>query len=146
MKRVGDGVRKGSEWWCKAIRLAVAERRHALVVWLQRKDEMLYERYKKKRNQAKRAVDVAKVHADERWGRKMTENFHENKMIWKKVQRTRKETSGNEEKVKRDNGTMLVEKKAVKERWVEYFDGLLNVEEDREADIIVVGKENGVKC
>ena len=57
----------------------------------------------------------------------MTENLHEN-VFWKEIQRIRKGTSGNEEMVKTEDGTMLVEKEAVKERWVEYFEGLLNIE------------------
>ena len=44
-----------------------------------------------------------------------------------------------------EDGTKLVEKEAVKERWTEYFEGLLNVEEDREAEIAAVGRENGGK-
>ena len=51
----------------------------------------------------------------------------------------------NEERLKTENGTMLVEKKAIKERWVEYFELMLNVEEDKEAKIVAVGRENGVK-
>ena len=61
--------------------------------------EVSYERYKKKINQGKRAVCVVKVGSDERWGKKMTENFHEN-MFWKEAYRIRKGTSGNEERVK----------------------------------------------
>ena len=49
---------------------------------------MSYERYKEKRNQAKRVVRVAEVRVDERWGRN-------NKMLWKEVHRIRKETSEN---------------------------------------------------
>ena len=49
----------------------------------------------------------------------MTEDFHENKMIWKEVQKIRKGTSENEERVKIGNDTMLVEKEAVKERWAD---------------------------
>ena len=49
-------VRKGSEWWCEAIRVAVAEKRHAHEVRLQRKNEVSYKRYKEKRNQTERAV------------------------------------------------------------------------------------------
>ena len=56
---------------------------------------------------------VAKVSADERWGRKMTKKFP-----WLK--------------------------KRVNENWAENFEGLLNAEEDREAEIIVVGRESGV--
>ena len=72
-----------------SVRLAVAEKRqHVHGVWLQRKDEVSYERYKEKRNQAKRVVRVAEVRVDERWGRN-------NKMLWKEVHRIRKETSEN---------------------------------------------------
>ena len=59
---------------------------------------MSYERCKEKRNLAERAVHVAKVSADERWGRQMSETFHENKMSWKEVHRIRKGTSGNDKK------------------------------------------------
>ena len=41
--------------------------------------------------------------------------------------------------------TFLVETEAVKKRLAEYFEKLLNVEEDREAEIVAVGRENGVK-
>ena len=145
MRRVGGGVRKGSEWWCEDVRKAVAEKRQAYEVWLQRRDEASYESYKERRNQAKRAVRVAKVRADERWGRKLTENFQENKkMFWKEVKRIRKGTSRNEERVKAEDGRMLVEKDEVRERWAEYFEGLLNVNEGREAEIVAVGRENGI--
>ena len=112
---------------------------------------MSYERYKENINQAKRAVRVTKVNANERWGRKMTERFHENKMFWKEVlliQRIRKGISRNEVRVKTDDGTILIEKEAVKERSAVYFEGLLDVEEDKEdrkAEIIAVGLEHGVK-
>ncbi|WP_435362528.1 hypothetical protein, partial [Klebsiella pneumoniae] len=72
MRRVGAGIRKGSEWWCEEVRIAVDDKRRAFEVWLQQKDEVSYERYKEKRNQASRAVRRAKVAADERWGRQMT--------------------------------------------------------------------------
>ena len=38
----------------------------------------------------------------------------------------------------------MVEKERVKERFTEHFEGLLNVEEDREAEMFGVGWENGV--
>ena len=69
---------------------------------------------------------LKKMRADERWCRKMTENFHENKMFCKEVQRVKKGISGNEERVKREDGTILIEKEAVKERWVEFFEVLFN--------------------
>ena len=46
--------------------MAVAEKRHLHEMWLQKKDEVPYEKYKEKINQAKRAMRVVKVRADER--------------------------------------------------------------------------------
>ena len=42
-----------------------------------------------------------------------------------------------EESVKDVNGWLLIGKEA-KKRWAEYFEELLNVQEDREADIVAV--------
>ena len=33
----------------------------------------------------------------------------------------------------------------MEERWAEYFENIFNVEEDREAEIVAVGRENKVK-
>jgi len=60
VRRCGGGVRKGSEWWCEEVSVVIAEKRRAYEVWLQRKDEVSYERYKEKRNRAKRVVGDAK--------------------------------------------------------------------------------------
>ena len=59
----------------------------------------LYEQYKEKRNQVKRTVRAAKVSPNERWDRKITENFHKNRMFWKEVQSIRKRIFGNEQRV-----------------------------------------------
>ena len=40
---------------------------------------------------------------------------------------------------------MLDTKEAAKKKWAEYFESLLNVEEDREVGIVTVGGENGVQ-
>ena len=76
------------EWWSEEVSAVVKEKRQAYEVWLQNKDEVSYERYREKRNQVKRVVHQAQVRADERWGRKLTENFLENKkMFWIDVNR-----------------------------------------------------------
>ena len=110
MRRVGGGVRKGGEWWCEEVGVAVKGKKQAFEMWLQRKDEASYEAYKEKRRLVKRAVRNAKVRADERWGNKLTENFQGNKkMFWKEVKRVRKGKDGKEERVKAEDGTVLVE-------------------------------------
>ncbi len=48
------------------------------------------------------------------------------------------------ERVKAESGTMVMKKDAVGNRWPEYFERLLNVEEDREPVVVAVGKERGM--
>ena len=77
-------------------------------------------RYKEKRNQVKRAVCVAKVNVDEGWDRKMSENLHENKMIWMDTE----DKGGNFWKCREgeDRRWYTVDcKGSSKERWAEYF-------------------------
>ena len=139
MRRVGGGRRKGSEWWNDEVSEAVAAKRGAYEEWLQRESEERYERYKDKRREVKRVVKKAKREADVRWGRQMEGNFEENrKMFWKEVKRLKNGESGREEVVKGMDGQLLVEEGAVRNRWAEYFEGLLNVEDGREAEIVAV--------
>ena len=63
-------------------------------------------------------------------------SYEENKKkLWKEV---RKGGLRMEETVKDVNGRLLRGNEARK-RWAEYFEKLLNVQEDREADIVAVG-------
>ena len=56
-------------------------------MWLQRKDEASYESYKEKKNQGEKVERIAKVNADERWCRKITESFNDiKKNLWKGLQ------------------------------------------------------------
>ena len=64
--------------------------------------------------------------------------YEENKKkFWKEVRRVRKGGSRTEEIVKDVNGRLLNGNEARK-RWAEYFEELLNVQEDREANIMAV--------
>ena len=77
--------------------MVVAEKRRAYEVWLQRNDRNSYEVYKEVRNRVKTVVRRVKRAADERWGRRVTENFERNKkMFWKEVKRARKGQSERE--------------------------------------------------
>ncbi len=76
------------------------------------------------------------------WGMRLSGNFEENKkMFWKEVKRVRKGETGSEKRVKDLNGQLLVDSKDVGRRWAEYFDELLNVEDEREVRIVAVGGE-----
>ena len=101
-----------------------------------------YEIYKQKRMEVKRKVKEAKKAADVRWGESFGRDWVQNrKKAWKEVSRIRKGDSKNEEVVKDINGC-LVRGSGAQERWAEYFEGLLNEEDDREANVVaVVGVE-----
>ena len=59
--------------------------------------------------------------------------------FWKEVRRVRKGGSRTEETMKDVNGWLL-KGNEVKKRWAEYFEELLNVQEDRVADIVTMGE------
>ena len=54
------------------------------------------------------------------------------------MKKLRKGTGGKEERLKVQDGMMLIEKEAVGKRWTEYKDSLLFVKEDREPVIVAV--------
>ena len=139
MRRVGKGIRKGSEWWNDKVKKAVNEKKWMYEEWLQKKDALSYGRYKRKRMEVKNVVKKAKREADERWGERMNESFRENsKMFWKELKRVRKGESGSESRIKDGSGRLLVEEEEIKKRWAEYFEELLNVWDEREANIVAV--------
>ena len=73
-----------------------------------------------------------------KWGQDFDRSYEENKKkFWKEVRRVRKGGSKMEEIVKDANGRLLRGNEARK-RWAEYFEELLNVQVDREADIVAV--------
>ena len=73
-------------------------------------------------------------------GRQRVNRSHEEnkKKFWKEVGRVRKGGSRTEETVK-DVNVRLLRGSEARKRCAEYFEELLNVQEDREADIVAVG-------
>ena len=89
--------------------------------------------------ETKRRVEEAKRMSNFQWEQDFDRLYEENKKkFWKEVRRVRKGGSRMEETVKDVNGRLLRENEARK-RWAEYFEELLNVQEDREADIVAAG-------
>ena len=85
---------------------AVAEKRRALEEWLQRRDMVTYDRYRAQKVVMKRAVQVSKPMADQRWGERLGNSFGGNKkMFWKEVSElVRKGEQSRDEMVKYVNG------------------------------------------
>ena len=138
-RKVGGGIRKGSEWWNEGVKLKVKEKKKAYEEWLQCKSSEKYERYKAKKVEVKRCVAEAKRAANNRWGQMLTGAYEDNKRkFWKEIKRARKSDPKTEETVKDENGRLLKGNDARK-RWAKYFEDLLNVVEEREAEIVAVG-------
>ena len=136
---VGGCIRKGSEWWNENVKRKVEEKRGAFEEWLQCDSAENYERYKMKNNVVKREVRKAKREADFKWGQGFGRDYEQNKKkFWKEVKRVRKGRSRREEAVKDENGRLLKGNEALK-RWAGYFDRLLNVEDNRRAEVVAVG-------
>ena len=109
-------------------------------MWLQQGTKQEFEEYRKERRKVKAVVREAKKEAEDRFGAKLSQDFEGNrKMFWKEVKRVRKGVQGEELRVKDRDGTMLVEGKAVRQRWAEYFDELLNVQDGVQASIVALG-------
>ena len=84
-------------------------------------------------------MEEAKRMSNFKWGQDFDRSYEENKKkFWKEVRSVKKGGSRTEETVKDVNGRLLRGNEARK-RWAEYFEELLNVQEDREADIVAVG-------
>ena len=119
--------------------MKVEEKKRVFEEWLQCNSVEKYERYREKNVEAKRKVEEAKRMSNFKWGQDFDRSYEENKKkLWKEVRRVRKGGLRMEETVKDVNGQLLRGNEARK-RWAEYFEELLNVQEDREADIVAVG-------
>ena len=133
---VGGCMRRGSEWWNEGVKIKVEEKKRAFEEWLQCNSVDKYERYREINVEAKRKVEEPKGMSNFKWGQDFDRLYEENKKkFWKEV---RKGGSRTEETVKDVNGQLLRGNEARK-RWAEYFEELLNVQEDRESDIVAVG-------
>ena len=136
---VGGCMRRGSEWWNEGVKMNVEEKKRAFEEWLQCNSVEKHERYREKNVEAKRKVEEAKRMSNFKWGQDFDRSYEKNKKkFWKEVRRVRKGGSRTEETVKDVNGQLLRGNEARK-RWAEYFEELLNVQEDRDADIVAVG-------
>ena len=101
----------------------------SVTVWRSMKDI-------EKNVETKRKVEEAKRMSNSKCGQDFDRSHEENKKkFWKEVRRG---GSRMEETVKDVNGQLLRGNEARK-RWAEYFEELLNVQEDRKADIVAVG-------
>src|SRR6201990_823295 len=127
VKKIGNGRRKGSEWWNEDLENIVKRKKDAFNRYLGTKESLDWEEYKERCREVKREVKRAKRRVEEEWASKLAENFKErNKMFWKEVNRVRKGGEERGEGVKGEDGEILQGEKDIGERWKMYFSELLN--------------------
>ena len=140
--------KKGSAWWDEEVKGLVKEKRRLFEVYLADRNDRNKEEYKRKNRQVNVVIREKKNAVDERDGVKMSRNFRENKkLFWSDLNRKRNAREQMTMKVRDVDGNMLTERAVVQQRWSEYFEGLLNVDDGRRAQLSeVMGErvnENG---
>ena len=142
-RRIGNGKRKkGSEWWNDEASKLVREKRELYSRYLQSMSAEVWQEYRMKCLEVKRRLNELKKEADERWGARVSECFKESKkLFWKEVNGVRKKRESCATKMKDANGNLLSGEKEVSARWKEYFCELLNVRDERKAELTMLGRE-----
>ena len=120
-------------WWCRdAVHQAVSEKRRLFREWQRTREENDQKRYKEAIKECKMIVAIAKENAysqlyQELKGKEGRKNIY-------KLANARKRMAtdiGRVTAVKDKDGTLFTGDGEIKERWLGYFDDLLNVENER---------------
>ena len=134
-KRIGRRGKK-SEWWDDEMRELVQDKRRLYEMYLRTRSEHDKNEYNRKNREVKYKVREKKRVVDERWGESLSKNFREKKkLFWKEVNAERKSNDQMEMRIRDADGNMLTVGEDVVGRFKSYFDGLLNVDDGREAQL-----------
>ncbi|MEL7302024.1 MAG: reverse transcriptase family protein, partial [Pseudomonadota bacterium] len=132
-KRVGRKSKR-SAWWDDEMKVLVKDKRRLFETYNQNKSGSNREEYKRKKQEVKRTVREKQNVADERLGQCLSKNFRENKkLFWSGVNRERKSREQLDVRIKDADGNVVTEERAVLDRWSEYYEQLLNVDDGRAA-------------
>ena len=134
----------GSVWWDEEVKEIVREKKKLYENFIKDRTNMRNkDLYKRKNREVKALIREKKNESDVREGERLSRDFRENKKLyWSRVNGTRKVREQMSMKVKDDEGMMLTEPQAVRGRWSEYFERLLNVDDGRRAIISETGRES----
>ena len=145
------GKRKGGReiwWWNEKVKESIKEKKEAKKAWDKRRDENTKKIYKEKKSKAKKAVVMVKGHAYDNLYKGLETKEGEKELYRLARQRDRAGKDVQHVRVIKDeNSNEMVNLEAVLRRWKEYFEKLMNKENDREPrteEAEVVNKE--VNC
>ena len=132
--------RRGREretwWWNEAVQGVLKEKKIAFKRWQRSGELQDREVYRRKRNEAKRKVREAKKEAWRQWCEDVNTREGQNKLFRVAAQMKKDKTDIHGSRfVKDENGNLLVEPSSVAERWKQYFDRLLNEENEHHIEV-----------
>ena len=128
----GKGDRE-TWWWNEEVQESIKEKKGTKKAWDKIRDEKSKKIYKEKKSKAKKAIAMAKGRAyDDLYARLETKEA-EKKLYRLARQRDRAGKDVHHVRVIKDeNGNVMVNSEAVLKKWKEYFDKLMNEENNRD--------------
>ena len=129
-------------WWKEEIREVLKKKKIAFKTWKESEKEEDRELYRTANKETKKAVTEAKLAATQDWYDKLDTREGE-KAIYRIAKKRQKSRIDLEDTgvVKDINGKILERAECIKRRWKEYFEELLNVENEREILAVAAASE-----
>ena len=130
------GKRKGDRetwWWNEKVHESIKEKKEAKKTLDKIRDENTKKIYKKKKSKAKKAVAMAKERAYDNFYARL-ETKEGEKELYKLTRQRYKAGKGVQHVrvIKNKNGDVMVNSEAVLKRWKEYFEKLMNEENNKD--------------
>ena len=130
------GKQKGDRetwWWNEEVQEGIKVKKEAKKTWYKIRDENTKKMYKEKKSKAKKAVAMAKGHAYDNLYARLETKEDEKELYRLARQRNRAGKDVQHVRVIKDeNGNVMVNSEAVLKRSKEYFEKLMNEENNRE--------------
>ena len=124
---------KETWWWNEEVQESLKEKKEAKKAWDKIRDENTKKVYKEKKNKAKKAVVITKGRAHDDLYARLETKQGEKELYRLARQRNRAGKDVQHVRVKKDeNGNVMVNSEVVLKRWKEYFEKLMNEENNRE--------------
>lgn len=130
VKWYGGTRKKHTIWWNEEVKMAVCEKNKKMRRWLRRRTAQTRADYVTARNRAEIVKREVKRLMNIRLAEELEEDVEGGKKKIFKLAKTYKKSKKKLYSIKDKEGEVLTAQEEVNERWTEYFEELLNVEED----------------
>lgn len=135
-KRITNGKKKKTVWWNEEVREAIKVKNKRYREWMKDRTELKRNIYCRARNHAENIKRISKMMSWDKIGRDLREDMRGTKKLTYSTAKAMRKSKEPEGRVILDKaGEPLTEEEEIADRWREYFEELLNVEED-EIDVL----------